>query len=138
MFISDFAGNIRQLTRCRVPALFTASFMAVSVLFAQSPSLATDQAQSGCHISKTSDDVRYRLSDDPGTPWIHARAGAVITAQARFETGVDGRVTLIRNSDRIVMSPNSRILLPSAQASRKVTTVMQSVGVMLYKVKRRA
>ena len=40
MFISDFAGNIRQLTRFRVPALFTAAFMAVSVLFAQSPSLA--------------------------------------------------------------------------------------------------
>jgi hypothetical protein len=122
----------------RAPALFTAVLVAMPLLFAQGPSQAADPAPAGWHVSQTSGDVRYRLSDSAGTPWIHAKIGSVITAQAQFETGADGRVTLIRDGDRIGRSPNSCILLPSAQASRKVTTIFQSVGIMLYKVKRRA
>jgi hypothetical protein len=128
----------RQGSGCRAPALLTAAFVAVSLLFVQSPSWAAKQAVSGWQISKTSGDVRYRLSDDSGTPWIQAKAGSVITTRVRFETGADGRITLIRDGDKIGMSPNSRILLPSAEESRKVTTIFQSVGIMLYKVQRRA
>ncbi|NQU72816.1 MAG: FecR domain-containing protein, partial [Rhodospirillales bacterium] len=127
-----------QGSRLRGSALLTAFFVAVTVLFAQSPSRAAEQTGSGWHIAKTAGDVRYRLSDSPATPWVNAKSGSVITAQALFETGSDGRVTLTRDGDRIGMSPNSRILLPSSQASRKVTTIIQSVGIMLYKVKRQA
>jgi hypothetical protein len=50
-------------------------------------------------------------------------------------TGPNGRATLVRGGDYIVVAPRSELRLPSAPQPARFTRVMQTLGTLLFKVR---
>ncbi len=73
-----------------------------------------------------------RVTENFLTPKL-VSARHVLAPGATLTTGGDGRITLVRGDQEIVVGPNTRMALP-AQETQGLTRILQDMGTMLYKV----
>lgn len=83
-------------------------------------------------VSQKSGDVRvihHRLQP------AAARIDAALSPGDLVMTGATGRATLTRGGDYIVIAPSSRLLLPANSQHKGMTSLIQEIGTMLFKVR---
>ena len=108
--------------------LFFASFA-----FLSAPATAAGAAAEMWRVSQKSGDVRVihnRLQP------AAARVDAALSPGDVVMTGATGRATLVRGGDYIVLAPSSRLLLPANTQTGGMTSLIQEMGTMLFKVRR--
>src|SRR6059058_4034504 len=70
----------------------------------------------------------------PGLQAISLKLNAEIKPGDMLVTGLNGRATLVRGADYIVVAPHSELRLPSTPQPTGFTRVIQSLGTMLFKI----
>lgn len=105
--------------------LATFAFTAVPAFAAGAP---TDMWR----VSQKSGDVR--VVHDRLQP-ASARIDAALSPGDVVMTGATGRATLTRGGDYIVIAPSSRLLLPANTQAKGMTSLIQEMGTMLFKVR---
>lgn len=104
-----------------------------TLAFLTSPATAAGPAAEMWRVSQKSGDVRVihnRLQP------AAARVDAALSPGDVVMTGPTGRATLVRGGDYIVIAPGSRLLLPASPPQNGMTSLIQEVGTMLFKVRR--
>jgi hypothetical protein len=89
---------------------------------------------SNWHVGKASGAVW--VSKSP-TQTVSLTSDAVLQPGDNITTGRNGRVLLIRNEERIIISPNSAIGIPKANADGMDTTITQRAGTILLEVEKK-
>jgi hypothetical protein len=90
-------------------------------------------------------DGNWRVGKSSGAVWVTKSQtqavsltnDAVLQAGDNITTGRNGRVLLIRGEERIIVSPNSAIGIPKANASGRDTTITQRAGTILLEVEKK-
>jgi hypothetical protein len=90
-------------------------------------------------------EVSWQVAKSSGEVWITSggaqqvslNADARLKAGDNVRTGRNGRVLLIRGEERIVVSPNTVIGIPSEKTSDRPTTILQQAGSILLDVEKR-
>ncbi|HEV2043411.1 MAG TPA: FecR family protein, partial [Sphingomicrobium sp.] len=111
----------------RLILLIVATFIFMAV-----PATAAGTAADMWRVSQTSGDVRVihnRLQP------AAARIDAALSPGDVVMTGATGRATLTRGGDYIVIAPGSRLLLPANSQQKGMTSLIQEIGTMLFKVR---
>ncbi len=73
----------------------------------------------------------------PGRQEIAARPGALQPGDT-VTTGEGGRAVLVRGEDYLVVAPGTRLRLPAEEVSGGVTRLVEEIGNVIYRVRRRA
>jgi hypothetical protein len=92
-----------------------------------------DAAAAGGDGWRIIDTVGVVRSGAPGAQPVALSNGQVLAADSWVETGKDGRVVLARGHETIVVSPASRLLLPTQEVNGN-TQVLQTLGSALYQI----
>src|SRR4028118_629337 len=102
------------------------------LLFWCSPAMAQVPAWS---VSEAGGEVVLQRA---GTPQP-LRRGTMLAAGDIIQTGPNGRAVLVRNREFVLVSPRSRLRIPSqAETSGGIIQMIQEVGRALYRIERKA
>jgi hypothetical protein len=90
-------------------------------------------------------DSNWRVGKSSGAVWVtksqaqpvSLTSEAVLHAGDNITTGRNGRVMLIRGEERIIISPNSAVGIPKANANGMDTTITQRAGTILLEVEKK-
>jgi hypothetical protein len=96
-------------------------------------------------FAQSAQDVAWSVSKASGEVWITAADGqprsvssaAKLQAGDSIRTGKAGRVVLTRGQERIVVSPNTALGIPTERKGDLATTITQQAGTILLNVEKR-
>lgn len=103
-------------------------------VFVIAAAVSQSQAQSAAwRVSKSSGDVWVSTS---GVQPVSLTQDAVLNPGDSIRTGRNGRVLLVRGEEKILVSPNSVVGIPTEKGQGK-TTIIQQSGTILIEVEKR-
>ena len=103
-----------------------------ALAFVASPATAKTGKSDSWLVSQRSGDARVvRYGLQPASLTVNA----ALSPGDTVVTGATGRATLVRGADYIVVAPRSRLRLPAVERAGGITTVIQDLGTMLFKIK---
>src|SRR5262245_14460423 len=124
------------MPRCKtISKLFACVLMFCAAGVAQAQDAAQEAAR----------EVSWQVAKSSGEVWITSGGTQLVSLNAdtklkpgdNVRTGKNGRVLLIRGEERIVVSPNTVIGIPSEKKSDRPTTVLQQAGSILLDVEKK-
>jgi hypothetical protein len=96
------------------------------------PQVAAGQPADWRVLSVTNAEIRL-----PGGGWQPMDGNTLLVAGAEIRVAAAGRAVLESEGDQLTLSPNSRMKLPAGAEARD-QSVLQSVGTIVYKIRKRA